>query len=424
MARQLEKTYNPAEFEERLYTEWSEKGYFKPAKEGAEPFTIVMPPPNITGQLHMGHALDNTLQDILIRYKRMCGYNTLWVPGTDHASIATEAKIVEAMKKEGLTKEDLGREGFLERAWEWNRVYGGRITEQLRKIGTSCDWSRQRFTLDEGCSKAVQDVFVNLYNKGLIYRGNRIINWCPHCLTSISDAEVEYEDQAGHFWHLRYPVKDSDEYIYLATTRPETLLGDTAVAVNPKDERYAHLVGKMVILPLVGREIPVVADDYVEMDFGEYGKVILELDGKEAPITTKNFLDLVYSDFYNGLTIFRAQRGFVIQGGENEEINLTPIKGEFSSNGVENNITHIRGVISMARTKDPNSATSQFFITLDDSAAYSLDGDYAGFGRVIEGMDVVDSIANDLFNYGGYMGFVDDAYAIEIKSAKIIDYKK
>ena len=268
MARQLEKTYNPAEFEDRLYTEWSGKGYFKPAKPGAEAFTIVMPPPNITGQLHMGHALDNTLQDILVRYKRMCGYNTLWVPGTDHASIATEAKIVEAMRKEGVTKEDLGRDGFLERAWEWNRVYGGRITEQLKKIGTSCDWSRQRFTLDEGCSKAVQDVFVNLYDKGLIYRGNRIINWCPHCLTSISDAEVEYEDQAGHFWHLRYPVKDSDEYIYLATTRPETLLGDTAVAVNPKDERYAHLVGKTVILPLVGREIPVVADDYVEMDFG------------------------------------------------------------------------------------------------------------------------------------------------------------
>ena len=249
MARQLEKTYNPAEFEDRLYTEWSGKGYFKPAKPGAEAFTIVMPPPNITGQLHMGHALDNTLQDILVRYKRMCGYNTLWVPGTDHASIATEAKIVEAMRKEGVTKEDLGREGFLERAWEWNRVYGGRITEQLKKIGTSCDWSRQRFTLDEGCSKAVQDVFVNLYDKGLIYRGNRIINWCPHCLTSISDAEVEYEDQAGHFWHLRYPVKDSDEYIYLATTRPETLLGDTAVAVNPKDERYAHQVGKTVILP-------------------------------------------------------------------------------------------------------------------------------------------------------------------------------
>ncbi|MBQ9793724.1 MAG: valine--tRNA ligase [Clostridia bacterium] len=268
MARQLEKTYNPAEFEDRLYAEWNGKGYFKPAKPGVEPFTIVMPPPNITGQLHMGHALDNTLQDILVRYKRMCGYNTLWVPGTDHASIATEAKIVEAMKKDGVTKEDIGREAFLERAWEWNRVYGGRITEQLKKIGTSCDWSRQRFTLDEGCSKAVQDVFVNLYDKGLIYRGNRIINWCPHCLTSISDAEVEYEDQAGHFWHLRYPVKDSDEYIYLATTRPETLLGDTAVAVNPKDERYAHLVGKMVILPLVGREIPVVADDYVEMDFG------------------------------------------------------------------------------------------------------------------------------------------------------------
>ncbi|MCH5182540.1 MAG: valine--tRNA ligase [Oscillospiraceae bacterium] len=268
MAKQLEKKYDPAAFEERLYAEWSEKGYFRPNKPGAKPFSIVMPPPNITGQLHMGHALDNTLQDLLVRYKRMCGYNTLWVPGTDHASIATEAKIVEKMREEGVTKEDIGREAFLDRAWEWNRVYGGRITEQLRKIGSSCDWERQRFTMDEGCSEAVKDVFVRLYKKGLIYRGNRIINWCPHCLTSISDAEVEYEEQAGHFWHLRYPVKDSDEYIYLATTRPETLLGDTAVAVNPKDERYAHLVGKTLILPLVGREIPVVADDYVEMDFG------------------------------------------------------------------------------------------------------------------------------------------------------------
>lgn len=268
MARELEKKYNPADFEERLYNEWNENGYFKPSKPGAKPFSIVMPPPNITGQLHMGHALDNTLQDILVRYKRMCGFNTLWVPGTDHASIATEAKIVEAMRKEGVTKEQIGREAFLERAWEWNRVYGNRITDQLKKIGSSCDWTRQRFTLDEGCSNAVKDVFVNLYNKGLIYRGNRIINWCPHCLTSISDAEVNYEDQAGHFWHLRYPVKDSDEYVYLATTRPETLLGDTAVAVNPKDERYRHLVGKTLILPLVGREIPVVADEYVEMDFG------------------------------------------------------------------------------------------------------------------------------------------------------------
>ncbi len=267
--KELEKKYNPADFEERLYTEWESKGYFQPSgNKDAEAFSIVMPPPNITGQLHMGHALDNTLQDILVRYKRMCGCDTLWLPGTDHASIATEAKIVEAMRKEGVSKEDLGREGFLERAWDWNNTYGNRICEQLKKLGSSCDWSRKRFTLDDGCSEAVKEVFVKLYNDGLIYRGTRIINWCPHCKTSISDAEVEYKDMDGNFWHIRYPVKDSDEFVYLATTRPETLLGDTAVAVNPKDERYAHLIGKTLILPLVGREIPVVADEYVEMDFG------------------------------------------------------------------------------------------------------------------------------------------------------------
>lgn len=269
MRKELSKKYNPAEFEDKLYSEWQEKGYFKPSGDKTKPsFSIVMPPPNITGQLHMGHALDNTLQDILTRYKRMCGYNTLWLPGTDHASIATEAKIVEAMRKEGITKDDIGREGFLKRAWEWNKVYGGRITDQLKKMGSSCDWSKTRFTLDKGCSEAVKEVFVHLYEKGLIYRGIRIINWCPHCLTSISDAEVEYEDQAGHFWHLRYPLADGSGYVELATTRPETLLGDTAVAVNPKDDRYKHLVGKKVILPLVGREIPIVADEYVEMDFG------------------------------------------------------------------------------------------------------------------------------------------------------------
>ena len=233
-----------------------------------KPFTIVMPPPNITGQLHMGHALDNTLQDILVRYKRMQGFDTLWVPGTDHASIATEAKIVEKMREEGITKEEIGREKFLDRAWEWKKQYGGRIVAQLKKIGSSCDWDRERFTMDEGCNKAVKEVFVNLYNKGLIYRGERIINWCPKCLTSISDAEVEYEDQAGHFWHLRYPLKDGSGYINLATTRPETLLGDTAVAVNPNDERYKNLVGKTLILPIVHREIPIIADDYVAMDFG------------------------------------------------------------------------------------------------------------------------------------------------------------
>ena len=266
---ELPKTYSPGDFEDKIYANWCEKGYFTPTIDKTKPsYTIVIPPPNITGQLHMGHALDNTLQDILIRYKRMAGYCTLWLPGTDHASIATEAKIVEAMRKEGITKEQLGRDGFLERAWAWKEQYGGRIISQLKKMGSSCDWSRERFTMDEGCSEAVKTVFVKLYDQGLIYRGNRIINWCPKCLTSISDAEVEYEDQAGHFWHIRYPFKDGSGYLEVATTRPETLLGDTAVAVNPNDERYKDMVGKMLILPLVGREIPVIADDYVEADFG------------------------------------------------------------------------------------------------------------------------------------------------------------
>ena len=267
--KELAKTYAPSEFEERIYKNWCDKKYFTPIIDKTKPsYTIVIPPPNITGQLHMGHALDNTLQDILIRYKRMSGFCTLWLPGTDHASIATEAKIVEAMRKEGITKDDIGRDGFLERAWAWKEQYGGRIISQLKKLGSSCDWSRERFTLDEGCSDAVKEVFVRLYNKGLIYRGERIINWCPHCLTSISDAEVEYEDQAGHFWHIKYPFKDGSGYLEFATTRPETMLGDTAVAVNPSDERYKDMIGKTLIIPLVGREIPVVADDYVEMDFG------------------------------------------------------------------------------------------------------------------------------------------------------------
>ena len=269
MAQELNKTYAPQALEDRIYQMWCDKGYFTPKIDhNKTPYTIVIPPPNITGQLHMGHALDDTLQDILIRYKRMQGFCTLWLPGTDHASIATEAKVVEAMKAEGLTKEDVGREGFLQRAWAWREKYGRRIIEQLKKMGASCDWSRERFTLDEGCSKAVREVFVRLYEQGLIYRGERIINWCPHCRTSISDAEVEYEDQAGSFWHLRYFFKDGSGSLELATTRPETLLGDTAVAVNPNDERYRDLVGKTLILPLVGREIPVIADDYVEMDFG------------------------------------------------------------------------------------------------------------------------------------------------------------
>ncbi len=269
MSRELAKTYNPGEVEDRIYDFWMQGGYFHANRdETKKPYTIVMPPPNITGQLHMGHALDETLQDILIRWRRMQGYDTLWVPGTDHASIATEAKIVEAMRQEGITKEQIGREAFLERAWAWKEKYGGRIKEQLKKLGVSCDWERERFTLDEGCSKAVREVFVSLYEKGLIYRGERIVNWCPHCKTTISDAEVEFEEKDGFFWHLRYPFEDGSGYLELATTRPETMLGDTAVAVHPDDERYKAFVGKTLILPLVGRRIPVVADSYVDMEFG------------------------------------------------------------------------------------------------------------------------------------------------------------
>ena len=268
--KELAKNYNPAEFEDRIYENWCEKGYFKPDSDDKKPnFSIVIPPPNVTGQLHMGHALDETLQDILVRTKRMQGYSTLWVPGTDHAGIATQIKVEERLRvDEGLSRYDLGREKFLERVWAWKDSYEAHITGQLKKLGASCDWSRQRFTMDEGCSRAVREVFVNLYNKGLIYRGHRIINWCPRCLTALSDAEVEYKDQPGFFWHIKYPIKGEDGYVEIATTRPETMFGDTAVAVNPDDENTKHLIGKTLILPIVGREIPVIADDYVEIGFG------------------------------------------------------------------------------------------------------------------------------------------------------------
>lgn len=275
MQKELEKNYNPADIEGRLYDKWMEKKYFHAEVDRSKkPFTIVMPPPNITGQLHMGHALDNTMQDILIRYKRMQGYNALWQPGTDHASIATEVKVIESLKEQGIDKAELGREGFLEKAWDWKKEYGGRIINQLKKLGSSADWDRERFTMDEGCSKAVEEVFVKMYDKGLIYKGSRIVNWCPVCKTSISDAEVEHEEQAGHFWHINYPVADDfgnaipGKFVEIATTRPETLLGDSAVAVNPDDERYKELIGKNVILPLVNKTIPVVADSYVDMEFG------------------------------------------------------------------------------------------------------------------------------------------------------------
>ncbi|NLZ25811.1 MAG: class I tRNA ligase family protein, partial [Clostridiales bacterium] len=264
----MDKVYNP-KFEKLIYDFWVQNGYFKATPNSEkEPFTIVMPPPNITGQLHMGHALNNTLQDIIIRFKRMDGYEALWVPGTDHASIATEVKIVEQMKDDGVTKQDIGRDGFLERAWKWKEQYGGRIVEQLKRLGTSCDWSKEAFTMDENLSAAVVDAFIHYYEKGLIYRGDKIINWCPSCRTALSDAEVEYEEQSSYLWYLRYPLKDGSGYITVATTRPETMLGDTAVAVNPKDEKLSGYIGKSVILPIMKREIPIIGDDYVELGFG------------------------------------------------------------------------------------------------------------------------------------------------------------
>ncbi len=269
MENNLEKNYNPQSFEDRIYKHWMDKNYFKAeVNPDKEPYCIVLPPPNITGELHMGHALDHTLQDILIRWKRMQGFEALWQPGTDHASIATEVKVVEKIREEGLSKLDVGRDGFLERAWEWKEEYGGKIVDQMKKLGDSCDWSRERFTMDKGLNDAVTEVFVKLYEKGLIYRGNRIINWCPECKTSLSDAEVEHEETAGHFWHINYPIKDSDQVLEIATTRPETMLGDTAIAVHPEDERYKDLIGKVAILPLVDRELIIVADEYVDPEFG------------------------------------------------------------------------------------------------------------------------------------------------------------
>ena len=323
--KEIEKTYDPSKVEERLYKSWCDGGYFTPdVNDGKPAFTIVIPPPNVTGQLHMGHALDETLQDILIRYKRMKGFSTLWLPGTDHAGIATQIKVEEYLRKnEGLTRYDLGREKFLERVWDWKAQYGSTIIRQLQKLGASCDWTRLRFTMDEGLSRAVREVFVNLYDKGLIYRGYRIINWCPHCRTALSDAEVEYSEDAGHFWHIRYPVKDSDEYVTIATTRPETLLGDTAVAVNPEDERYTHLVGKTLILPLVNREIPVIADEYVDKEFGTgCVKITPAHDPNDFMVGQRHELEIIkvmnddatineYGGKYEGLDRYEARKQIV-----------------------------------------------------------------------------------------------------------------
>ncbi len=310
MARELPKIYDPSEVESSIYKMWEDGGYFHAERdENKKPFTIVMPPPNVTGQLHMGHAMDNTMQDILIRSKRMQGYSALWVPGTDHASIATEAKVVEAMAKEGLTKDMLGREGFLERAWDWKNTYGNRIVNQLKKLGSSCDWERERFTMDDGCSDAVKEVFVRLYEQGKIYRGNRLVNWCPHCNTSISDAEVEHEEQDGNFWHLLYPVKETGEMLELATTRPETMLGDTAVAINAEDPRYAHLHGCHVILPLVNKEIPIVCDEHADMTKGTgVVKITPAHDPNDFEVGQRHNLPVVRVFTYDGFMTGAAEK--------------------------------------------------------------------------------------------------------------------
>ncbi len=324
-SKNIAAQYDPSKVEDRLYKFWIDNKYFHAEPDpDKKPFTIVIPPPNVTGQLHMGHALDETLQDILIRYKRMQGYCALWVPGTDHAGIATQIKVEESLRvNEGLTRYDLGREKFLERVWDWKKTYGDRIINQLKKIGSSCDWDRERFTMDEGCSKAVKEVFVNLYEKGLIYQGSRIINWCPHCITALSDAEVEHAEQAGHFWHIKYPIKDSDEFVIIATTRPETLLGDTAVAVNPDDERYKDIVGKMLVLPLVGREIPVIADEYVDKEFGTgCVKITPAHDPNDFEVGQRHNLEVIkvlnddatinsYGGKYEGMDRYEARKAMI-----------------------------------------------------------------------------------------------------------------
>ena len=324
MARELPKVYEPQQVEEKIYRMWEEGGYFRPSdKEGAKPFTIVMPPPNVTGQLHMGHAMDATLQDTLIRFKRMQGYSALWLPGVDHAGIATQIKVEEELRKEGLTRYDLGREKFLERVWDWKHKYGNRIVQQQKKLGASCDWERARFTMDEGCSNAVREVFVSLYEKGLIYKGSRIINWCPNCVTALSDAEVEYVDKPGHLWHIRYPLADGSGEVVVATTRPETMLGDTGVCVNPNDERYQHIIGKTVILPLVNKEIPVVADDYADMEFGTgCVKMTPAHDPNDFEVGLRHNLEVIrvlddngvvnsYGGKYEGMDRYEARKAIV-----------------------------------------------------------------------------------------------------------------
>ena len=371
----LSEKYNPKEFEEKLYEEWNQKGYFKPSMDKTkESYCIMMPPPNVTGKLHMGHALDDTIQDILIRYKRMCGYNTLWLPGTDHAAIATEVKVVEKMKKEeGLTKADITREQFLERAWAWTNEYGGTIQKQQRKLGCSCDWERSRFTMDEGLSEAVLEQFISLYNKGLIYRGRRMINWCPVCHTSISDAEVEFEEEASHLWHIRYQIKGTDKYLIVATTRPETMLGDTAVAVHPEDERYRDIVGKTCILPIMNKEIPIIADDFVEKDFGTgCVKITPAHDMNDYQAGLRNKLEIVevFDDSsimgdlvpeYKGLTTLEARKLIV---EKLEKINALVKTEEY---------THNVGKCYRCHNTIEPRISEQWFVSMKDLAKRATD---------------------------------------------------
>ena len=374
MAKNLPKTYNPKDFEDRLYDFWSEKGYFRAeVNRNKKPYTIMMPPPNVTGELHMGHALNNTIQDILIRWKRMQGYEALWQPGTDHASISTEARVVEKIKGEGKSKEELGREAFIEEAWEWTRKYGGRINNQLKKLGVSCDWSREKFTLDEGLSNAVKEVFIRLYEKDLIYRGDRIINWCPNCRTAISDAEVEHEESMGYIWHIRYPIKDEDNYVTIATTRPETILGDLAIAVNPKDSRYTDLIGKTAILPLLNRELPIIADEYVDMEFGTGAvKITPSHDPNDFEIGERHELDqcLIFNEdatinekggIYNGLDRYEA-RERIIEDLKRENY-LVDIKEH------RNNIGHCERCKTVAEPL----ISKQWFVRMKDLAEPALE---------------------------------------------------
>ncbi|MCR5784697.1 MAG: valine--tRNA ligase [Eubacterium sp.] len=375
MRKELAKTYDPKGIEDRLYKNWMEKGYFHAEVDrDKKPFTIVMPPPNITGQLHMGHALDNTLQDTLIRYKRMQGYNALWQPGTDHASIATEVKVIEKLREEGIEKEDLGREGFLDRVWQWREEYGGRIVSQLKKLGSSADWERERFTMDEGNNKAVTEVFCKLYEKGWIYKGNRIVNWCPVCMTSISDAEVEHEEQAGKFYHMLYPVAGSDEKVEIATTRPETMLGDTAIAVHPDDERYKHLVGKNVILPIVNKEIPVVADSYVDMEFGTgVVKITPAHDPNDFEVGVRHDLPIV-NVLNDDATI--NSNGGKYEGMDRYEARKEIVK-ELESLGLLVKIedhTHNVGTHDRCKTTVEPMVKQQWFVKMDEMIKPAVEG--------------------------------------------------